>query len=82
MIQKMKTNKYLLILTLALSLVGCGCSQDMISPEFDYNLKSAQVIETNNEFGLELLKTVLDAEDEPNVMISPASVSIANIPIN
>jgi serpin B len=44
---------------------------------FDYNLKSAKVIETNNEFGLELLKQVLNAEETPNIMISPASVSLA-----
>ena len=54
-----------------------SCSQDVITPEFDYNLKSARVIETNNEFGLELLKTVFDTEEKANVMISPASVSIA-----
>jgi serpin B len=60
-----------------LGILLSGCSQDIVSPEFDYNLKSAKVIETNNEFGLELLRTVFDATDEANVMISPASVSIA-----
>ena len=73
----MKTNRFFLIFALALSILGTSCSQDIITPEFDYNLKSAKVIETNNEFGLELLKKVLDAEEEPNVMISPTSVSIA-----
>jgi len=73
----MKTNRILLILALALSMLAASCSNDIVSPEFDYNLKSAKVIETNNEFGLDLLKMVFGTEDEPNVMISPASVSIA-----
>lgn len=62
---------------MALSILGTGCSQDIDSPEFDYNLKSARVIETNNDFGLKLLNTVFEAEEAPNIMISPASVSIA-----
>jgi serine protease inhibitor len=73
----MKTYRFLLIIALATSILGCSCSQDIISPDFDYNLKSAKVIETNNEFGIELLKTVFEAEEEANVMISPASISIA-----
>ncbi|MDF1575279.1 MAG: serpin family protein [Bacteroidales bacterium] len=73
----MKPNRFILLYSLALSVLGCSCSQEIIAPEFDYNLKSARLIETNNEFGLELLKTVLTAEEEPNVMISPTSVSIA-----
>lgn len=73
----MKSSTLILVLVLTMTILGCSCSQDIISPEFDYNLKSAKVIETNNEFGLELLKTVFDAEEQANVMISPASVSIA-----
>lgn len=73
----MKNNRYILVFMLALILFASGCSQDIVSPEFDYNLKSAKVIETNNEFGLELLKKVFESEEEANVMISPASVSIA-----
>jgi len=73
----MKTYRILLIIALSTSILGSSCSQDIVSPEFDYNLKSAKVIETNNLFGLELFKRVFDAEEEANVMISPASVSIA-----
>jgi serpin B len=58
-------------------LAGAGCAQNNDDPVFDYNLKSARVIETNNQFGLELLQTVLENEQQPNIMISPASVSIA-----
>ena len=57
--------------------MGTGCSQDVNDPVFDYNLKSARVITTNNSFGLELVKTVFESESAPNIMISPASVSIA-----
>ncbi len=44
---------------------------------FDYNLKSAEVIATNNNFGLELFNQILANEDKANVMISPASISLA-----
>jgi len=54
-----------------------GCNQEIDDPVFDYNLKSAKVIETNNDFGLELFKTVALDDDAENMMISPASVSIA-----
>ena len=58
-------------------LAATGCSQDIDDPVFDYNLKSAKVIETNNDFGLNLLREVLSNEDAANIMISPTSVSIA-----
>lgn len=64
------------LLALLIAVIGAGCSKQ-IDPIFDYNVKSARVIETNNNFGLELLNTVLEAETRPNIMISPASVGIA-----
>jgi serpin B len=73
----MKSNLLPIILTLAVTILGTGCSQDPIIPEFDYNLKSAKLIETNNDFGLKLLKTIFEEDEKPNIMISPASVSIA-----
>lgn len=69
--------KFPVLLMLALILSANSCNPQMEDPEFDYNLKSAKVIETNNDFGLELLKSVFETEEAPNVMISPASVSIA-----
>lgn len=75
--KEMTRSKIIVLYTLAMTIFSVGCSQDIVSPEFDYNLKSARVIETNNEFGLELLKEVLAAEEEANIMISPASVSMA-----
>ncbi len=44
--------------------------------EFDYNKKSAQLIKTNNNFGLELFNEII-AADTKNIMISPASISLA-----
>ena len=76
-IQHMKNQRSLFALLLTLVLAGNGCSQDPGDSFFDYNLKSARVIETNNDFGLKLVTTVLGAEEKANVMISPASVSIA-----
>ena len=73
----MKTIAYVTIIALTIPFFGNGCSQTIDDPVFDYNLKSAKVIETNNDFGLELLKTVINSDQEPNIMISPASVSIA-----
>jgi len=74
----MKAITYILItFLLALPFLNTGCSQHIDDPVFEYNLKSAKVIETNNEFGLELFRTVLKSDQEPNIMISPASVSIA-----
>lgn len=46
-------------------------------PEFENNKKSAEVVSTNNDFGLELFNKILEAEDKANVMISPASISLA-----
>ena len=72
----MKYRTYLVILILAGATLHSGCQQSE-DPVFEYNLKSARLIETNNQFGLELLKEVLGKEDAPNIMISPASVSLA-----
>jgi serpin B len=73
----MKTYISPILVALAVILFGCACSQQIEDPAFDYNLKSAKLIETNNDFGLKLVKTVFASEEEANVMISPASVSIA-----
>jgi len=70
------TRNSLAVLTLLMSFMVSSCQQEA-DPIFDYNLKSAKVIETNNNFGLELLKTVFESEEAANIMISPASVSIA-----
>ena len=73
----MKLQTFIYTIILAHTVLVTGCSQNIDDPVFDYNLKSAKVIETNNDFGLELLNKVIEREESPNIMISPASVSIA-----
>ena len=65
----------ILTLTVLLPLLQ-GCQEEP-DPVFNYNLKSAEVITTNNGFGLELLNRVLENASDENIMISPASVSFA-----
>lgn len=72
----MRSTNLLPIAVLGLLLMGSGCSE-IEDPVFDYNLKSAKVIETNNNFGIQLLKEVVAHEEASNLMISPASVSLA-----
>jgi len=72
----MKTIHGLFITGIMTLIIATGCSQET-DPVFTYNLKSAEVIETNNGFGLELFREVVADEEKPNIMISPASVSIA-----
>lgn len=73
----MKTLTSLICLALTLILLSSACNQEIDDPIFDYNLKSAKVIETNNDFGLELFKKVAENDEASNLMISPASVSFA-----
>lgn len=39
--------------------------------------KSAQLIEADNEFGLEIFQKIRKASDDENIMISPLSISVA-----
>ncbi len=73
----MKPRKYVFFFTTVLIFVVHSCTQEVEDPVFDYNLKSAKVIQTNNNFGFNLLKTIFEEEEKPNIMISPTSVSIA-----
>jgi serpin B len=73
----MKTT-FTLIILLSFSIVSCQ-KQDP-KPEGLFNLpeKSAQLIEADNQFGLELFRKVAaDAAPNDNTMISPLSVSLA-----
>lgn len=73
----MNPKLFIPIFALTSILSAKSCNHEIDDIVFDYNLKSAKVIETNNNFGLELLKTVFTTEEKANIMISPASVSIA-----
>src|SRR6056297_2264841 len=43
----------------------------------DLDEKSAQLVEADNAFGLELFQEIREKSDEENLMISPLSVSVA-----
>ncbi|MEN8158390.1 MAG: serpin family protein [Bacteroidota bacterium] len=74
----MKSIATITLITIVLIFTGTACSDEPVpDPVFDYNLKSAKVVETNNNFGLDLLRSVFENDDTPNIMISPASVSMA-----
>lgn len=70
--------KKLLILLLGLTLLSCKKSDPNPEMPFDLPQKSAQLIEADNRFGLDLFNRIV-AESDPNdnVMISPLSVSMA-----
>lgn len=71
-----------LILTAFLLLVSYSC-EDSNNPEPDPNKieltqKGKVLVEADNLFGINLFKTVIEAEDpDTNVMISPVSVALA-----
>lgn len=67
---------FVTVLLLALFCWGCEINK-IDDPVFEYNKKSAELIKTNNNFGLEMLKKIIQDEDDPNIMISPASISLA-----
>ena len=68
--------KQLTLISILVMLLFASCDNEP-DPVFDYNLKSAKVITTNNDFGLELLNAIVEGEERENIMISPASVSLA-----
>ncbi len=70
--------KKLLILLLGLTLLSCKKSDPNPEMPFDLPQKSAQLIEADNRFGLDLFNRIV-AESDPNdnVMISPLSVAMA-----
>lgn len=68
--------KILALLTIAALLTSCDWTA-ADDPEFESNKKSLEVVTTNNNFGLELFNKILEDEDKANVMISPASISLA-----
>ena len=59
----------------------CSCQNDDIAGDENKNIqvdeKSAQLIEADNEFGLEVFRKIRDNSDDENLMISPLSISVA-----
>ena len=69
------------VLAFALLLFS-SCRQDTLSSNEDHKTiqldeKSAQLVEADNAFGLEIFQKIRAASDEENIMISPLSISVA-----
>lgn len=70
------------ILAFALLLFS-SCQQETLSSNEDQNKtiqldeKSAQLVEADNAFGLEIFQKIRAASDKENIMISPLSISVA-----
>lgn len=68
------------ILTFMIGAIG-SCQKNDIEPInneiIDLDEKSAQLIEADNAFGLEMFQKVREDSDQENIMISPLSISVA-----
>lgn len=67
-------------ISLLLTIILGACQQENINN--DTNLikvdeKSAQLINANNEFGLDIFREVRSNSEDENIMISPLSISVA-----
>lgn len=69
----------LISLTLVMLLFACNASDDSANEvrNIDLDTKSAQLIEADNTFGLEIFQRIRATSDEENLMISPLSISLA-----
>ncbi|NQU51073.1 MAG: serpin family protein [Bacteroidetes bacterium] len=59
----------------------CSCQQDNIETNeistIELDEKSAQLVEADNTFGLEIFRKIRTESDKENIMISPLSISVA-----
>lgn len=74
--------KTIFIKTILLALCAfCSCQIDESSVDENKTIqvdeKSAQLIEADNEFGLEIFRKIRENSDDENLMISPLSISVA-----
>ena len=73
--------KFISFLTVFLITINISCQQEdnIVPPNKTIELdeKSAQLVEADNAFGLELFQRTRENSDEENMMISPLSVSVA-----
>ncbi len=71
--------KLMMICLAAMLAVACETNPSVPeSKDLNLNLKSLELLESDNAFGLELFTEVMqDAEPEENIMISPLSVALA-----
>lgn len=74
--------KTIILLLLAFVLTSISsCQKNDVAPNgkkiINLDEKSAQLIEADNAFGLELFQKIREESDKENLMISPLSVSVA-----
>ncbi len=75
----MKTSSVLLLIIFFSVFYSCSQNDDdsLIKKEIELDEKSAQLVEADNAFGLELFQLIRANSEEENLMISPLSVSLA-----
>ena len=75
----MKTILTILTLSVCGTITSCMPGTDANNEDKNINLdeKSAQLIEADNRFGLEIFQKIRTSSDKENIMISPLSISIA-----
>ncbi|HRX10990.1 MAG TPA: serpin family protein [Draconibacterium sp.] len=75
----MKTSFTFIVLLFLISVVSCQQeNMDSNGPKtINLDEKSAQLIEADNTFGLEIFQKIRENSAEENVMISPLSISVA-----
>ena len=73
--------KKLFVLILILAFTINACQQNTIKIDenkiIELDEKSAQLVEADNAFGLEIFQQIREKSDEENLMISPLSISLA-----
>lgn len=72
----MKTT-FLFLALFILIIPGCSLFEDNRDENVTGGEKSAQLIEADNEFGLELFQKIRQSDNNENIMVSPLSVSVA-----
>lgn len=79
----MKTKMTISVFLSFALLFFSSCQQDTVIDENDniktieLDEKSAQLVEADNAFGLEVFQKIRQESDEENIMISPLSISVA-----
>lgn len=77
-ITAMTTTLTMIFLIIGATFVSCKKSDLMSDNLFDLPEKSAQLIEADNQFGLEMFRKVAaEARPNDNTMVSPLSVALA-----
>lgn len=75
----MKALNFLFIFLILMSATACNDGDDTPAEQktIEIDSKSAQLIEADNAFGLELFQNVRNTSEDENIMLSPLSVSLA-----